>query len=297
MTFTGKPTISDNIQPNAESLSDIIGALSPYRTELLHHLGDPKISSGHTSHTWADDDNPPPYAKYNRYYNDTQIFTAKVEAPNTLPLQYVAVEDEIDNQKRALITKLMMDLENCVINGVRGSSSTCRAMNGIIKHLTTNLFGKIAKYKPGTLTEKCLNDAIHDINCDRRSTDTIVVSKHQWLHIVKFAGHTRKYYQGVRHAAHIYNSEYGPHRIILSEWVPADTVLLLSSHRISVLPAKGRSFQFNRETMEIVGEYTLEIRDEDAHGLIGGLDVLNFNVPDDFDTMFAKEIQEMFEGE
>ena len=67
-------------------------------------------------------------------------------------------------------------------------------------------------------------------------------------------------------------------RVVLSRWVPSDTVLLLDSSRVSVLPLSGRSFHYKPlaatgdfETGELIGEYTLELRNEAAHGIISGL--------------------------
>jgi hypothetical protein len=66
--------------------------------------------------------------------------------------------------------------------------------------------------------------------------------------------------------------------VILSRWVPADTVLLLDSSRVDVLPLAGRSFHYkplassgDKEVGQVIGEYTLELRNENAHGLIRGL--------------------------
>lgn len=76
----------------------------------------------------------------------------------------------------------------------------------------------------------------------------------------------------------LYESDFGVCRIVLSRWVPADTVLLLDSSRIDVLPLAGRSFRFKKlastgdsEIGQVIGEYTLELRNENAHGLIRGL--------------------------
>jgi len=67
-------------------------------------------------------------------------------------------------------------------------------------------------------------------------------------------------------------------RVILSRWVPRDACLLLDSSRIQVLPLAGRSFQYRPlavtgdfEKGQVLGEYTLELRNEGAHGAIRGL--------------------------
>jgi hypothetical protein len=74
-----------------------------------------------------------------------------------------------------------------------------------------------------------------------------------------------------------YESDFGVCRVVLSRYVPAGTVLLLDSSRIDVLPLAGRSFHYkplattgDREAGLVIGEYTLELRNENAHGVIAG---------------------------
>ena len=76
----------------------------------------------------------------------------------------------------------------------------------------------------------------------------------------------------------VYESDFGVCKIIASRWLPQDAVLFLDSSRISVLPLAGRSFHFkplassgDYECGQLIGEYTLEFRNEAAHGLIRDL--------------------------
>jgi hypothetical protein len=78
----------------------------------------------------------------------------------------------------------------------------------------------------------------------------------------------------------IYESDFGVCRIILSRSVPTDMVLLLDSSRVDVLPLAGRSFHYkplavtgDYQAGEVIGEYTVELRNESAHGFIKGLGV------------------------
>jgi len=57
-------------------------------------------------------------------------------------------------------------------------------------------------------------------------------------------------------------------------------VLLLDSTRINVLPLAGRSFHYkplassgDYECGELIGEYTLELKNEAAHGIIRDLSI------------------------
>ena len=76
----------------------------------------------------------------------------------------------------------------------------------------------------------------------------------------------------------VYESDFGVCRIITTRWIPEDAVLLLDSARVNVLGLSGRSFHFkplasggDYECGEVIGEYTLELKNEGAHGLIRGL--------------------------
>ena len=81
----------------------------------------------------------------------------------------------------------------------------------------------------------------------------------------------------------IYEGEFGPCHLILCRSMPADSVLLLDSSRIAVVPRLGLSFHLRPpgdlvaggcgRIGRIVGEYTLELRNENAHGIIAGLAV------------------------
>jgi hypothetical protein len=255
------------------------------------------LSAGQTLHILGNaalEGDDPPTVRYTnrvRRSNYTQIFTAGVEVSGTqLAVNTLGLADELDYQKQERLRELTRDLEQCVINGIgpaanpEGDASTRRTMTGIIPFLATNTFA------PGTdgfpadaaLTEEQLNTALRTIWTGASSNiDTIVVSGLQKRRINGFITSSRRYDAGdsrFRDLVGIYESDFGVCRVVLSRWVPADTVLLLDSSRISVLPLAGRSFHFkrlsatgDRESGQIIGEYTLELLNESAHGMIRGL--------------------------
>lgn len=231
-----------------------------------------------------------------RKQNFTQIFSATVEVSGSQQaVQAVGVEDELDFQKQERLRELLRDLENTVINGVapaasqQGSSSTRRTMNGLLQSIATNNFmPDTGPIPPGDglslalLNEAVLNAAIRTIWESANSTiDTIVVNGAQKRNINNFVSNSRSFDSAdtrFRDLVSVYESDFGVARVVLSRWVPRDTVLLLDSSRIEVLPLAGRSFQFkrlatqgDREMGQIVGEYTLEFRNENAHGVITNL--------------------------
>ena len=231
-----------------------------------------------------------------RRTNYTQIFTAGVEVSGSqLAARQVAVADELDYQKQERLRELLRDLENCVINGVasqsspEGSATVRRTMKGIIPFLATNVFvNNTAGFPKGDgtgenqLTEEQINTALRRIwDQSAGQVDTIVVSGFQKRRINSFITSARAFDSKdsrFRDLVSVYESDFGVCRVVLSRWVPADTVLLLDSSRIDVLPLAGRSFHFKKlastgdsEVGMLVGEYTTEVRNENAHGLIRGL--------------------------
>ncbi len=231
-----------------------------------------------------------------RRQNYTQIFSATVEVSGSMQaVRAHGVRDEVDYQKQERLRELLRDLENTIINGVapvsdpQGSASVRRSMNGIIHQIATNTFQTgVGSIPPGDgpggdlLNEAVLNAALRAIwEQSSGSVDTIVVNGAQKRRINGFASAQRAYLPDddrFRDLVSVYESDFGVARVILSRWVPADTVLLLDSSRIEVLPLSGRSFAFRELASsgdairgQVLGEYTLEFRNEQAHGLIGGL--------------------------
>ncbi|MEM9881676.1 MAG: DUF5309 family protein, partial [Planctomycetota bacterium] len=213
-----------------------------------------------------------------RKQNYTQIFTAGIEVSGSqLAARQAAVDDEMDYQKQERLRELVRDLENCVINGAAaasgavGSATTRRTMRGIIPSLATN----VTDGSGNALTEATLNAALRDIwETSNGPVDTIVVGGAQKRAINGFVTASRGFgpaTERFKDLVSVYESDFGVCRVVLSRWVPRDSVLLIDSSRIDVLPLSGRSFQFkplaatgDSDAGQVLGEYTLELRNENA---------------------------------
>lgn len=233
-----------------------------------------------------------------RKSNFTQIFSATVEVSGSMRAARQhglgGIDDELEYQKQERLRELLRDLENCVINGVapasnpQGSSTIRRSMNGIVRGIATNQYVPNAGGIPaggggGTdLSEPVLNAALRLIwEQSQGKIDTIVCSGALKRRINGFATGSRAYTpedKSFRDMISTYESDFGVCRVILSRWVPSDTILLLDSSRISVLPLQGRSFGFkplaqtgDATAGQVLGEYTVEFKNENAHGLVRGL--------------------------
>jgi hypothetical protein len=226
-----------------------------------------------------------------RKTNYTQIFSSTVEVSGSeLAVRQLAVADELDYQKQQRLRELLRDLENCVINGrsaaasPEGSSTVRRTMKGAVATVATNRFvpGVSGFPNDAALSEEQLNVALREIwRSANGRVDLIVVNGQEKRAINEFIGTDRRFSadtQTFTSRVGIYESDYGVCRVVLSRWVPTGTVLLLDSGRIEVMPLSGRSFQYkplgvtgDRASGQVIGEYTLEMRNENAHGVITGL--------------------------
>lgn len=230
-----------------------------------------------------------------RRRNYTQIFTSTVEVSGSMQAARAhGVADEMDFQKQERTRELLRDLENCVINGVapasdpQGSTTVRRSMNGLLRIIQTNRFVPgVAGFPAGggvgdVLNEEVLNAALRRVwEQSSARIDTIVVGGAQKRRVNAFASAARSYLPEetrFRDMVSVYESDYGVCRVILSRWVPQDCVLMLDSSRVEVLPLSGRSFHFkplaargDSHAGQVIGEYTLECRNENAHAIIAGL--------------------------
>ena len=226
-----------------------------------------------------------------RKSNYCQIFTASVEVSGSdLAASQLGIANEMDYQKQERLRELIRDLENTVINGgqptanPQGSASIRRTMKGIIQHITSNVYhtGDAGVPSGSLLTEDMLNYVLRNIwQNSNGSVDTIVVNGFQKRRINSFVDGIRSFSASdeiFKDAISIYQSDFGICRIITSRWMPQDTVLMLDSSRVNVLPLAGRSFHFKHlsssgdyECGELIGEYTLELKNQAAHGILRGL--------------------------
>lgn len=223
--------------------------------------------------------------------NYTQIFTAAAEVSGTdLAVSQIGLADEMDYQKAERLRELLRDLENTVINGgmttanPQGSDTVRRTMKGVLSHLASNVFnvGDSGFPAGSSLDEEKNNYILRRIwENSNGSIDTIVVGGFQKRKINTFLSALRGYAATdttFRDRITAYESDFGLCRIVTTRWMPQDAVLLLDSSRVKVLPLSGRSFHFkplasggDYECGELIGEYTLELRNEAAHGVIRGL--------------------------
>ena len=234
MPFTGKTTYGAgaSLPELAEDVSDIIGIVSPFETPLLDHLGDAKRPATSTVHEWVEDTLLPNTDQINQ-----TVFTPDPQNETDIT---------VDNDDRFQVGDL-----------VRPAGSD-------------------------ELTEEVLNAALRQIwEQSAGAVDTIVVGGAQKRKINSFISSSRAYDANdtrFTDLVSVYESDFGVCRVILSRWVPIDSALLLDSARIEIPPLAGRSFHFkplapsgDSSLGQVIGEYTMEFRNENAHGVLSAL--------------------------
>lgn len=223
--------------------------------------------------------------------NYTQIFTAGVEVSGTdMASSQLGLADEMDYQKQERLRELLRDLENTVINGgqpsvnPQGSQTVRRSMKGIMQHLSTNVFeaGGAGFPTGADLTEEMVNFTLRKIwENSNGNIDLIVVGGAQKRKINGFVSSSRTFASDdttYTNMINVYESDFGICRVVTTRWMPQDAVLFLDSSRVNVLPLAGRNFHFkplastgDYESGELIGEYTLELKNQEAHGLVRNL--------------------------
>jgi len=231
------------------------------------------------------------FSDRSRCGNYTQIFASTVEVSGTdIAAGQLGLSDEMDYQKQERLRELIRDMENTVVNGgepssnPQGSGSVRRTMKGIVQHLSSNVFatGDSGFPSGNDLDEAKINYVLRKIwESSNGNVDLVVVGGFQKRKINAFLSASRAYGAAdttYRDMVSVYESDFGVCRIITTRWMPLDAALLVDSSRVNVLPLAGRSFHFkplassgDYECGELIGEYTLELKNEAAHGLIRGL--------------------------
>jgi len=228
----------------------------------------------------------PRFSKEETNQNYTQVFAESVEV---FGLPSSATNDEVDNElsyhQQCKIRQILRELEGCVINGESPDPDAGglirRTMRGIIPTIKTNRFlpGVDGFPEGNELTKEHINTAIRLIlESSHRRVDTIVVNVFQKKKINSMLFPHQCSGNDPDNYICVWRTESDPVRVMVNRWIPSDTVLLIDSTLISVPPLSGRFFQYkqlerdgNNIKGEIVGEYTLDMRNENAHGIITGL--------------------------
>lgn len=212
-----------------------------------------------------------------RQENFVQIFKKDVIVSGTegAVTHLGGVTNEFDYQRGQRTRELLRDLNKTVIRGrssgnTIGSATNRRTMKGLLQFLATNVATSV-----GTLTPSGLDDIIK-LAWDRGGTDLdLIIADQNFRRQINLFNDTRVEVSNqegrFRNKVMIYEGTYGAMEVILDRWMPANTLAVISTRRVRLVPLQNRSFTYKPASRTgdsdrgfIVGEYTLMVRNEEA---------------------------------
>lgn len=231
------------------------------------------------------------YKSRSRKSNYTQIFTETIEVSGSeTAVKHIGIDDEYDAQSQRRISEMIRNLENTVINSYapsatqEGSATVRRTMKGIRQLLVTNrwLCGTTAGFAAGVLSMTMLHNAQRLIyeQCAVIPNVFVIPPAQATGLALAFDAASRKWADesAIRDQIVQIVTEFGPANLVISRHVPRKCALALYTPLISLIPLQGRTFTRSELAKtgdsrrgQIVGEYTLELRNENAHGIISNL--------------------------
>lgn len=214
-----------------------------------------------------------------RKNNYTQIFKKDIIVSGTVQAtqQLGGISDEMDYQRTQRLRESLRDLEKAVIRGKTsgnslGSSSAYRTFDGILARLTTNITTLTAAASLGVSQ---LNDIVKTA-WDNGGTDVdLIVADAAFKKQIDSFNTTRVEVQNRDERFHqrvsMFESTYGDLEVALGRWMPTNSLMVISTQRVHVVPLRGRSYQFvpvsrtgDAEKGMVVGEYTVEVHNEEG---------------------------------
>lgn len=217
--------------------------------------------------------------------NITQIFddTIKISGTAQAVSQY-GVTDLYLYERMKVQDRLALELENAIVNGIKFEVGDRRMMGGIRQFITTN----VVDASVADITFKMVDDVMLKIFKSGAMKDAtkhvLMVSPIQRQKLgladdakVKISQDSTTFGRVVDAVV----TNYGVLPLITNINFKADEVMILDANRIGVKPLQGRSFAhtylgLTGDNMkgQIVGEYTLEFKQEEAHARIKNLKIV-----------------------
>lgn len=217
-----------------------------------------------------------------RKSNLTQIFDDTIEISGTAQsvTQY-GINDIYEYEKQKKQLELALQLEKALINGVSYENGQIRQMKGVRQFVQTNVTDASA----AALTADMVNDLAQSIYekggfASGGNYKIIVPAKQKRAFSgLKEADIRIERADNVRgQSVDMFVSDFGQFEIALNNNLNADELMLVDANRASIRPLSEREFfhkymgdKGDYVTGTLVGEYTLEFRQEKAHGRIKNL--------------------------
>jgi hypothetical protein len=213
--------------------------------------------------------------------NKTQIFDDSVEISGTAAaVQQYGIGDLYEYEKQKKQLELALQLEKALINGVSYENGQIRQMKGIRQFIATNV-DNVA----GALTMDAVNNLaqkIYEAGGFATGGDfKVIVGAKQKRKLSALDTNKVQIGRAENARGEVVDTlinDFGQFEIALNNNLAADELLFVDANRMAIRPLVGREF-FHKYMGEkgdyttgiVVGEYTLEFKQEKAHGRLKGL--------------------------
>ncbi|WP_235355961.1 DUF5309 family protein [Aneurinibacillus migulanus] len=224
----------------------------------------------------------PRYKARTKVENVSQIFDDTVEVSGTSQsIAQYGVSDLYAYEKAKKQLELALQLEKAVINGLKYDNGRVRQMRGIRNFIQTN----VATAGGAPISVDMLNDTAQKIYKNGGFASggryVIVVPAKQKVAISSLSNDKIRITQSEISRGQVVDylqNDFGRFQIVMNDNLKSDELLFIDANRIAIRPLADRAFFHelmgrtgDRQHGMIVGEYTLEFRQEKAHARIKGL--------------------------
>lgn len=214
--------------------------------------------------------------------NVTQIFMETVEVTGTAQeVDQYGTNDLYNYEKAKKQEEVALQLEKSLINGIKLDNGIVRHMAGLRQLIKTNVIDAA-----GTkVTDKMLTDLAQTVfesgGLAGGGNHAFIVSAHQKRAISELQNDKIRITQAENIRGQVVDhlvTDFGKFPIVMNANVKTNEIFLIDISRTKIKPLGGRGFfhkelpeQGDRKAGMIIGEYTLEFKQESAHGRIKNL--------------------------
>lgn len=213
--------------------------------------------------------------------NVTQIFDDSITVSGSAEAtsQY-AIDDLYGYEKAKKQLELALQLEKAVINGIKYENGDVRQMQGMRQFIETNVDNVGA-----ALNAEHINNLAQDIyeqgGFEGGARHAIIAPAKQKRAISAFQDNQIRLDRAENVRGQVVDwfvSDFGRFEILLNNNLRSDELFLVDLNRVAIRPLQTRDFfheylgrKGDRTEGQIIGEYTLEFKQEKAHGRLHGL--------------------------
>ncbi|MBA4542895.1 DUF5309 family protein [Thermoactinomyces daqus] len=219
-----------------------------------------------------------------RVDNITQIIDETIEVSGTalsMSLYGTNGQDPYEYERAKKLMVVAHQLEKALINGIKYENGQVRQMNGVRKFVNTN----VSNLQGATLKLDDINQLAQDIyeagGFKGGSQHIIMVPAKQKVVISNLQADKLRLTQQETFRGQVVDTivtDFGKFPVILNNNLDPNELFMIDLNRIQIRPLAGREFfheylgkKGDYVTGQIVGEYTLEFKQEKAHGRIKNL--------------------------